>query len=170
MPAPVRAVHADNGLLCGQLLRSHGAPGSTSSEESEEENDRSRSSASLLGPDASRVWRFLSCLTGPVSMHSDTIFLPVAPPRWCGLELTSEQRNKDMGSFQLPCSSPGGASISVSLKRALHLNVSSWSRVSPVASPHTHHSLHSVSQTEPHWQLEKPYLKSLHCQETSSKT
>lgn len=77
------------GCLCGQLLGSHGAPGSASSEESEE-NESSRSSASLLGPDASRVWHFLSCLTGPVSMHSDTIFLPVASLKLCGLELTSE--------------------------------------------------------------------------------
>lgn len=78
------------GWLYGQLLGSHGAPGSASSEESEEENESSRSSASLLGPDASRVWHFLSCLTGPVSMHSDTIFLPVASLKLCGLELTSE--------------------------------------------------------------------------------
>lgn len=78
------------GWLCGQLWESHGAPDRASSEESEEENESSRSSASLLGPDASRVWRFLSCLTGPVSMHSDTIFLPVASLKLCGLELTSE--------------------------------------------------------------------------------
>lgn len=68
------------GWLCGQLLGSHGAPGSASSEENEE-NGSSHSSASLQGPDASRVRCFLSCLTGPVSMHNDTIFLP---------ELTSE--------------------------------------------------------------------------------
>lgn len=78
------------GWLCGQLWESHGALDRASSEESEEENESSRSSASLLGPDASRAWRFLSCLTGPVSMHSDTIFLPVASLKLCGLELTSE--------------------------------------------------------------------------------
>lgn len=81
MPAPVRAVHADNGWLCGQLLGSHGAPGSASSEHCDEENESSCSSASLLSLDASRAWRFLSCLTGPGSMHGDTMFLP---------ELTSE--------------------------------------------------------------------------------
>lgn len=58
------------------MLGSHGAPGSASSEHSDDKNESSCSS-----PDASRAWHFLSCLTGPGSMHGDTMFLP---------ELTSE--------------------------------------------------------------------------------
>lgn len=96
-------------------------------------------SAGLLDPVSSRGWHFLAFPTVPISMHSDTIFLPVTSPKLCGLELISEaymfswleQMNEDMGSFKLYCSFQGeGFSL---LKRAPHLNVSFWSCVSPVS-------------------------------------